>query len=510
MEYNLSKHSVSNLNCFLDTVNEQIVDVDITLPDYCPDVEKILKCTLKPKIYTKRISSGQLTIDGVSCVHILYCDGIKHSIRAFEQSVPFTATFSLKSTPEHYITLAHTKCEYINCRALSNRKLVVHGAFSLYAKVLSKSTNDVYSFDEECDLQVKHREIEVSDLCALCDEQFSVTEEITLSSKPHVEAMLDYSVDSNIVEVKSIENKIMLNAELRLDVMYISDLEKCTVEHISYVFPFNRVFDCDGVGDDLSCFGTLDVLAHDLHLKNDSLSETSAFVLDVKLNFAQQGYMCKNMKVIEDAYSTCYSVAPEKEMMRTEKNLEVLHYTHFAKESISTDGVKISKVLNIYCENIFLTPVMSDGVLSLSGKAIICILLFSEDDAPVYLERTIELDLKPEISRTFDKAELFMCSVNSLSFRLVDDYNIEIKAEVKADIVLCDMIVENIVTNIKVLSDDNIEKDDCALVLYFAEKGESVWDISKKYLTSETALVRENSLSDDVLSSPLMLLIPTE
>ena len=103
-----------------------------------------------------------------------------------------------------------------------------------------------------------------------------------------------------------------------------------------------------------------------------------------------------------------------------------------------------------------------------------------------------------------------MCSVNSLSFRLVDDYNIEIKAEVKTDIVLCDMIVENIVTNIKVLSDDNIEKDDCALVLYFAEKGESVWDISKKYLTSETALVRENSLSDDVLSSPLMLLIPTE
>ncbi len=510
MEYSLSKHSVSYLNSFLDTVNEQIVDVDINLPDYCPDVEKILKCTLKPKIYTKKISSGQLTIDGVSCVHILYCDGIKHSLRAFEQSVPFTATFSLKSTPEHYITLAHTKCEYVNCRALSNRKLVVHGAFSLYAKVLCKSSNDVYSFDDECDLQVKHREIEVSDLCALCDEHFSITEDITLGSKPHVEAMLDYSVDSNIVEVKSIENKIMLNAELKLNVMYISDLEKCTVEHVSYVSPFNRIFDWEGVGDDSNCFGTLDVLAHDLHLKNDSLSDTSTLVLDVKLSFAQQGYLQRSMKVIEDAYSTCYSVAPEKEMLRLEKNLEVSGFTHIVKESVSTDSLKISKVLNIYCENIFLTPVMSDGALSLSGKASVCILFFDEDNTPVYLERTLELDIKPDISRSFDKAELIMCCVNSLSYRLIDDYNIEIKAQVKADVVLCDMMVENTVTNIKVLSDDMIEKDDCALVLYFAEKGESVWNISKKYLTSETSLISENSLSDEFLSAPLMLLIPTE
>ena len=80
MEYNLSKNNISYVSNFLDTVNEQIVDVDITLPDYCPDIEKILKCTLVPKIYTKKISGGQLSIDGVSSVRIMYCDSIRQDL----------------------------------------------------------------------------------------------------------------------------------------------------------------------------------------------------------------------------------------------------------------------------------------------------------------------------------------------------------------------------------------------------------------------------------------------
>ena len=51
MEYNLKKSSIGILQTCLDTVSEQPVDIDFTLPDYCPDIEKILRCKITPKIY---------------------------------------------------------------------------------------------------------------------------------------------------------------------------------------------------------------------------------------------------------------------------------------------------------------------------------------------------------------------------------------------------------------------------------------------------------------------------
>lgn len=50
MEFNQENRSFCTPSAVLDTVAEQLADVDLTLPDYCPDIEKILKCTLTPKI----------------------------------------------------------------------------------------------------------------------------------------------------------------------------------------------------------------------------------------------------------------------------------------------------------------------------------------------------------------------------------------------------------------------------------------------------------------------------
>ena len=42
MEFNQENRSFCTPSAVLDTVAEQLADVDLTLPDYCPDIEKIL------------------------------------------------------------------------------------------------------------------------------------------------------------------------------------------------------------------------------------------------------------------------------------------------------------------------------------------------------------------------------------------------------------------------------------------------------------------------------------
>ena len=51
-------------------------------------------------------------------------------------------------------------------------------------------------------------------------------------------------------------------------------------------------------------------------------------------------------------------------------------------------------------------------------------------------------------------------------------------------------------------------KDDVVLRLYFAERGERVWDIAKRFGTSVEAIVLENNLESETLPGKIMLLIP--
>ena len=47
-----------------------------------------------------------------------------------------------------------------------------------------------------------------------------------------------------------------------------------------------------------------------------------------------------------------------------------------------------------------------------------------------------------------------------------------------------------------------------AIKLYFAEKGERVWDIARECHTSPTGICRENGVTDGTLAERTMLIVP--
>ena len=233
MEYHLTKKNISRLHYALDTVAEQPVDIDLTLPDYCPDIERILSCTLIPKVYRTNVSGDRLNIEGGACVRVLYLDAEGGCMRSYEYSQPFSQSLPLKGECSDCAVSAETKPEYINCRALSPRKLSLHGAFSLYAKVAVPQELSYCGYEDGGDLQVKGEMLSVSELIGLCGESFSVQEDIPLSGKSDVGALLSHRLCARITELKAIHNKIMLNAELKLELMYQGDIEKKEAECMS-------------------------------------------------------------------------------------------------------------------------------------------------------------------------------------------------------------------------------------------------------------------------------------
>jgi hypothetical protein len=150
------------------------------------------------------------------------------------------------------------------------------------------------------------------------------------------------------------------------------------------------------------------------------------------------------------------------------------------------------------------------GSLMLSGMLKYSALVRGTDGKPLLIEKEnayehkIPLDCIGSGSVAETDAEVQGCT-----YTLASNNRIMITADITVSGRICRYSEAEAVTDISV---DNREsgkrQSDCALKLYFANEGESIWDISKKYGTSVKAVMEENDLYDEELSSDSMLLIP--
>lgn len=506
MEYNLIKKSIPTLSFALNTVSEQPVDIDLTLPDYCPDIERILRCCLIPKVYLANVNGDRLNVEGGACVRILYLDSEHGCIRSFEHTTPFSESLPLKDGCDDCAVYVDTKPEYINCRALSPRKLSLHGAFSLYAKVAVKAPMEYYTYEEADDLQVKSEELSASSLRGLCCDSFGIQEDISPGGA-EVAALLNHRLTAKITELKAIYNKIMLSGELRLDLMYLSDADKKEVRCMTYTLPVSRVVDCDGVEENSVIDGRLDVLSYDVHLSDDALGGAAVIALDAKLCFNAMCYEEADISVVSDAFSVERDTESSYTALSCRKDVGCFTYTDTGKATVNIEE-GVSRVIDVHSERVAVSAAVADGIVLVTAKVGVCILFENTDGETRYVERDVELTYKPDL-HGYDTVDNIAGCVDSLSYRILDEQRLELRAEMCYHLTVSRSISRRAVCAVSADDDAPQREDGGSLILYYADGGDSVWDISKKFSSRPADIMAENALDGDTLPEDMMLLITT-
>ena len=509
MELNLPQKSLASLVEALSTVSEQPVDIDFTLPDYCPDIEKILRCKITPQIFSRNISAGQLQVEGNTVISILYIDSEKGGMRACEQTLPFSASFRLNDVPEEYVIQTSVKCEYVNCRALSRRRLTVHGAFSLYAKVLTKGSITFGYPDEMENIEFKKKEINASKLCSLSSEQFSVTDEIQISGKPPVELIVDNDIKANITDYKIIPDKIMLNGELNVRLLYISDIESGKPEHLDYIIPFSEVIDSPGLTEDSETCITLNVMSSDLSLKSDILAENPLVNVDSRVCASIIAYSTEGVTIATDAYNTEFCSEPEFSRISIPSDTKIISGSFMHKDSLNLNDIKISEIIDFSASVIPMTTNINEENLVINSKVNIKILALNSDNDPVYIDRAVDVSKEIELKNNYNSILCSDLSLISISYRLGDNNDIEIRCEFYYSFLLQKNTSFNVLSALDVDDNKPLNKKTCALSIYYADGGENIWDIAKMYNTKQNLIISENELVAETLEEPTLLFIPT-
>lgn len=515
MNYDVSKSSLSEKKLCFEGCKEIPLDIDFTLPDYCPDVQKILKCLIKPNINSRNISGGQINIEGTAQIKILYIDADSQVLRHCENSVPFSGSIDIKNNPENAILHTFAKMEYINCRAVSPRKIDLHGALSICSKVYEKHTGEISNSVSGKDIEQKIETVPVSDLIGTGQQQFTINETLEIpENKPAVEAILKSEVTFLDEEMKIMPGKSVVKGKINLKILYISDRTQGSTENLECEIPISQIVDVPGISEECECTVNSEILSSKIKIANETDPENSGKLLEIDMKLALTVFAFKpeEISVVSDVYSREYDVSSDSELLETYKIIKKIKEKFSCKGTVELPDETPREIKNIFCDTVSVLSALNEKKPDFTGKVKLGILGINSDDSPFYVERSFEFEYKSgeEIVENDVQFETEIIP-NKISEAIINGRSIEIKAEFTVHSIVYQKTSHNMITSVNAdESKDAFKSENSPLTVYFPQKGESLWDIARKYHSSVSAIKEENHLAEDTLNESQMILVPSK
>ena len=511
MEHKNLKTSIYSLDKVFNDCAEQPIDIDFTLPDYCPDISKILKCKAVPRISSKSVSGNCVSVEGCATVTVIYC-GDDNNISSYEYLYPFSKKFDVDGDTVGTIIDAKTKCEYINCRAVSGRKIDIHGAVSVNISVFKRNFSEVISDYDDCNIELLRESVPATVPIGIADKYLIIEEEIDLGAgQPDVRCVVRYDAEPTITDSKIIAGKTVVSGELNIKILYSPENDD-GVQTVRCKLPFSQMLEIDGITEQCDCESKVSIAHLEIKPRVTQTGECRQLLLSGKLLITSECCCNNDIDVVIDAYSKRYEADIYKKEVCFNKIVENFNQSFSCKKTFEFSEDAISSVCDMWCDVKANSVKFLDNKMLVNGTTTVFIIAQDNNMVHNFYEKTVDF----EYAHAFDTQNdcSYKCSpditVRNLNYTIIDGGNVELRIELNicAAIYRCSKLP--LITDIKIDDKKTISRENqSAMTLYFAESGEKIWNIARKYFADAQEIKQINEINEDVLSCDKMLLIPT-
>lgn len=487
---------------------------DVIVPDVKPDIREILLTEARPVITSQSVSAGKLNISGTATVHIVYLaepEGIPKSI---ETKFDFHESLELHNNePLEFSTKA--TLEYIEFSLINSRKLNIKTAISLSAKGYKKQElvllTDVHP---DSPLKIHKKHISTFRVVADTKREIVMTESLEVpSAKPDIDEIIRLSVKPLKGDCKINAGSILLKGTLLIDTLYHGLDSEAGVQHMEHELSFSELQDVEGLDEECLCNVNYDVKNVYYSVKEDANGEDRIIALDIVLQAQIIASKTQNAEMIDDCYSTSGLAQLHTQTMLLDELLtEGISHESIKEILTIPEGVpSAGAVYNLQCKPRITEWKIADNIIYIQGKLTAFVLYgCADNDKPMY-SLIGEFDFTHTVPvEGIDDSALCECIVTEqgVSFTLNAASEIELRCVLefytraisKKELVLltgCD------------IEEDHAPAETFGMVIYFVQKGDTLWDIAKHYKTDCDRIVTLNKLENTPLVPGQKILIPS-
>ncbi|MBO5364558.1 MAG: DUF3794 domain-containing protein [Clostridia bacterium] len=485
--------------------SQTMVESDVIVPDVKPDIKKVLEISSTVCITQKSIQQDKVFLQGVIRMTVLYLPDGDSSGRLCSLFVTqdFNHSIDARGAMPDMQLSCEALAETVDHTLLNSRKVNLRCVLGLGIKVvrpilLSLATG----VEADTEIALKKERLRLLGNTETCECQIILREQLEFpSGKPTIGEILRITAVPTATELRLMDNKAVAKGQVRVCTLYSSDTDH-SVQFMEHLLPFTEILDMDGATEGMD--GDIDFSLADMYyeIRDDSDGEPRNLGLELVLAATVRGSEVTEIDAVTDAYSLCGELeltcgTHHIEQLLDNSTAELSHKDQAQVPSMLPPLKQVCDVnasaridrISVEGEQITVYGTLRTNILYLTADETVPVSGFSH-----LSEFSQVFSVAGADSNTACDAQVYL---DHVSYTLSGNDSLELRF-------ILGLTVKSLKTGDTVFVEDIALRPDAGklhpcIVLYFVQKGDSLWKIAKEYHTTVEALKSLNNLDCDTI-----------
>lgn len=488
---------------------QTFIESEVVVPDIKSDVYEIVDTQGYIALSKVDVSDGKLVCRGSFNYNVMYIADDKSTLSNVCGKIDINEVIEKDTIVQDMEHMLYSEVEHVDCTIMNERKIRVGALVNIKGSLFEKQRLDIVKDVSQVECIQKHRkEIVYQDIIGIEKTESVVRDTISISSD-EVCAIINISPVVKVKESRIADNKVIIGGVLDISPLActcdgdIVELDKVSMD-------FTQFIEVPGAFDGMQEESILSIGDFNYNFKKNDESNTCMLEIECTVCCKVKVTDEVTREVLQDAYSPQKMVKFDHRLINLNKALCTMTENFTVRETLNNDydDIEIKDIVSV-CPSISIENAYVEGNKSIIQGIIKVVVLFVpvEGEKMIYkIAEEIPFENDMNIEKLTDTCSIF----NTICIDRVEaDLNrnqIDIVIKAKRFTEAMDKKSESFIVKGEDQGEYDLSKAP-SIIVYICKEGDNLWDIAKKYNTTEEEIAQVNEIKVDEAIKPGKCLI---
>ena len=491
-----------------DGVYEKSIECDFFIPDYYPDVFKLVRTDATVRVTDKSIVKDKLLLEGFVDFTVMYLPQDSRTIRSITYPCQFAHSFDMKDEIIGGSTKVKVRAESAVCKVLSTRKIAPKVTLGIAAKVYCSKEISVLQNEGIGGIEVQTKNVSIAKRLTASEKRLELSDDFVINdSLEPIGSIIKNETGVSLTDIRILSEKAIVRGCVQVKTLYTQP-DDDRLQSVTNELLFSQIIDIEELAEEDILDLSYDISDCSVIAKDNAVSQTRLLAIDLICMPCVRAY--KNIKedIVVDAYSLQNVCTLDSKKITFESIADFIKDENSGRSTLELE-FDIKEILSL---SLTVNPQQAElesNSLNIIGNLTVNLIAADMDDDIISVTRMLPIRYGSELSEIYEKMRFEPeMQIKSFNYNIASQNSIEIRYDLKVCTIVYGSKMLDTVFGINVDEETAMKSSEASVVLYFAKEGEQLWDIAKQYCSAVELIKTSNSIKTDSLEEDKMLIIP--